>query len=90
LGDGGHDNLARPETPMQSPVHKLPRMEIDWRPPDNPTVLALAAAQQAELDRIAPDADAVRYALHPDIEFAVGSVDYSACFAKRLATHALA
>jgi putative acetyltransferase len=50
-------------------------MEINWRPADDPAVLALTAAQQDELNHLAPDADAVRHALHAEIEFAVGSVD---------------
>jgi putative acetyltransferase len=50
-------------------------MQIAWKPADDAAVIRLTEAQQSELDEMAPDADAVRFALHGDIEFVVGSID---------------
>lgn len=50
-------------------------MIISWRSADDPQVLSLTKAQQAELAVLAPHPDGVVFPLHDDIDFVVGYVD---------------
>jgi putative acetyltransferase len=49
-------------------------MIITWCPPDHPDIVALVADQQRELAASEPG-DRVRYPLHDEIEFVLGTVE---------------